>query len=166
MRFKFDYNDCPPFEVKEQITFKSNNYGNFPVLTIDRGSYIVSMDIQSMIEDVQDNHYSYELGMYNLQIGKYCSIAENIRVLLNMNHDYKSLCMGAISAWKNISNHHEKIRRSGSLLIGNDVWIGNDVVLLDDVVIADGAVVAAGPVVTKDVPPYAIVGGTGKSYKI
>ena len=43
--------------------------------------------------------------------------------------------------------------------IGNDVWIGTNVVILDGVNVADGAIIGAGAVVTKDVPPYAIVGG-------
>jgi acetyltransferase-like isoleucine patch superfamily enzyme len=43
--------------------------------------------------------------------------------------------------------------------IGNDVWIGTNAVILRGVTIGDGAIVAAGAVVTKDVPPYAIVGG-------
>jgi hypothetical protein len=43
--------------------------------------------------------------------------------------------------------------------IGNDVWIGQDVLIKSGVVIGDGAIIAAGAVVTKDVPPYAIVGG-------
>ena len=43
--------------------------------------------------------------------------------------------------------------------IGSDVWIASDVRILGGVTIGDGAVVAAGAVVTKDVPPYAIVGG-------
>lgn len=43
--------------------------------------------------------------------------------------------------------------------IGNDVWIGYRALVLDGVTIGDGAVVAAGAVVTRDVPPYAIVGG-------
>lgn len=43
--------------------------------------------------------------------------------------------------------------------IGNDVWIGARVTILDGVKIGNGAVIAAGSVVTKDVPPYAIVGG-------
>ena len=43
--------------------------------------------------------------------------------------------------------------------IGNDVWIGANVVVLRGVTIGDGAIVAANAVVTKDIPPYSIVGG-------
>lgn len=46
-----------------------------------------------------------------------------------------------------------------SILIGSDVWIGSRVTILENVRIGDGAVIGAGAVVTKDVPPYAIVGG-------
>lgn len=46
-----------------------------------------------------------------------------------------------------------------SVIIGNDVWIGAGVKIMEGITIGDGAVVAAGAVVTKDVPPYAIVGG-------
>ena len=46
-----------------------------------------------------------------------------------------------------------------SIEIGNDVWIGSRATILEGVNIGDGVVVAAGAVVTKDVPPYAIVGG-------
>ena len=45
------------------------------------------------------------------------------------------------------------------IFIGNDVWIGNNVSILGGVTIGDGAIVAMNAVVTKDVPPYAIVGG-------
>lgn len=43
--------------------------------------------------------------------------------------------------------------------VGNDVWIGAGAMVLDGVRIGDGAVVAAGAVVTRDVEPYAVVGG-------
>ena len=43
--------------------------------------------------------------------------------------------------------------------IGNDVWIGEHATIKAGVKIGDGAIVASGAVVTKDVPPYAIVGG-------
>lgn len=44
--------------------------------------------------------------------------------------------------------------------IGNDVWIGYEAVIMAGVHIGDGAIIAARAVVTKDVPPYTIVGGT------
>lgn len=43
--------------------------------------------------------------------------------------------------------------------IGNDVWIGNGARIMSGVTIGDGAIIAAGAIVTKDVEPYAIVGG-------
>ena len=43
--------------------------------------------------------------------------------------------------------------------IGNDVWIGHGAMIQQGVTIGDGAVIAGGSVVTKDVPPYAVVGG-------
>ncbi len=43
--------------------------------------------------------------------------------------------------------------------IGHDVWIGEKVIILDGLKIGTGAIIAAGAVVTKDVEPYAIVGG-------
>lgn len=52
-----------------------------------------------------------------------------------------------------------KLRDNPPVEIGNDVWIGANVVILPGVKIGDGAIVAAGAIVTKDVEPYAIVGG-------
>lgn len=46
-----------------------------------------------------------------------------------------------------------------STFIGNDVWIGTRAIIMPGVRIGDGAVIAAGAVVTRDVPPYAVVGG-------
>ena len=43
--------------------------------------------------------------------------------------------------------------------IGNDVWIAHGVIIMAGLTIGDGAVLGAGSIVTKDVPPYAIVGG-------
>lgn len=48
---------------------------------------------------------------------------------------------------------------SPPITIGNDIWIGINSIIMDGVTIGDGALVAAGSVVTKDIPPYAIVGG-------
>lgn len=48
---------------------------------------------------------------------------------------------------------------TGDTIIGSDVWICTNAIVLGGVTVGDGAIVAAGAVVTKDVPPYAIVGG-------
>ena len=47
----------------------------------------------------------------------------------------------------------------GDIVIGNDVWIGYEAVILSGVTIGDGAIIGTRALVTKDVPPYAIVGG-------
>ena len=47
----------------------------------------------------------------------------------------------------------------GDIVIGNDVWIGYEAVVMAGVTIGDGAIIGARAVVTKDVPPYTIVGG-------
>lgn len=53
----------------------------------------------------------------------------------------------------------ENFEESKRIIIGNDVWIGRKCMIMDGVTVNDGAIVAAGAIVTKDVPPYAIVGG-------
>ena len=47
----------------------------------------------------------------------------------------------------------------GDIVVGNDVWIGYQAVILSGVTIGDGAIIGTRAVVTKDVPPYTIVGG-------
>lgn len=59
----------------------------------------------------------------------------------------------------NSSFENSELRDNRPVVIGNDVWIGANVCILPGVQIGDGAVIAAGAVVTKDVEPYAIVGG-------
>lgn len=52
-----------------------------------------------------------------------------------------------------------EFKNKGRIVIGNDVWIGNRAIIMRGTKIGDGAVIGAGAVVTKDVPPYCIVGG-------
>lgn len=49
--------------------------------------------------------------------------------------------------------------KKGDIVVGNDVWIGYEAVIMSGVTIGDGAIVGTRAVVTKDVPPYTIVGG-------
>lgn len=63
----------------------------------------------------------------------------------------------------NFADVNESMNRQGvnnrGIVIGNDIWIGACVTILDGVTIGDHSIIAAGAVVTKDVPPFAIVGG-------
>ena len=96
-------------------------------------------------------------------IGAFCNIsADNVTVAGNhplstvsTNTFTYSKKAGFVSENKPIENltNIQKIR------IGNDVWIGANAILLPGITIGDGAVIAAGAVVSKNVPPYAIVGG-------
>lgn len=109
--------------------------------------------------------YQYPVNHDRLLIGKFCSIACGARFLFNSaNHTMRSLSTypfplffeewgldpgGVTASWDN----------KGDIVIGNDVWIGYEAVILAGVTIGDGAVIGTRAVVTKDVPPYTIVGG-------
>lgn len=123
----------------------------FPLISMDRCSYIVSSSIESGINfDIPGNRH-------HIQIGKYSSIGHKLKLNIDLNHDYLRVTTGEIPELKHLKT--SRIKRKGEILIGNDVWLGSDVSVMGGVTIHNGAVVAANSVVTKDVPPYAIVGG-------
>ena len=57
------------------------------------------------------------------------------------------------------SNVSDAWDNKGDIIIGNDVWIGYEAIIMAGVHIGDGAIIATRAVVTKDIPPYTIVGG-------
>ncbi|SCJ53889.1 Streptogramin A acetyltransferase [uncultured Eubacterium sp.] len=109
--------------------------------------------------------YHYPINDDKLIIGKFCSIACGAKFLFNSaNHRMNSLStypfplffeewgldrQDVADSWDN----------KGDIIIGNDVWIGYEAVIMAGVTIGDGAIVGTRAVVTKDVPPYTIVGG-------
>ena len=100
---------------------------------------------------------------YGMKIGRYCSIAHNSKVM-GAEHFPDWVSTHPIFYEKEYHDqdaskltHHQRMGRK--INIGNDVWIGADVVLKPEITIGNGAIVASNSVVTKDVPPYAIVGG-------
>lgn len=92
-----------------------------------------------------------------LKIGNYCSIAPGVQFLLGGEHNIK-----AISSFPFKSYCFGVAREAGSkgdIVVKDDVWIGMNAIVCSGVTIGQGAIVAAGAIVTKDVEPYAIVGG-------
>ena len=61
--------------------------------------------------------------------------------------------------WEHGLQVYEAWDNKGDIVIGNDVWIGFEAVIFAGVTVGDGAIIGARAVVTKDVPPYTVVGG-------
>jgi acetyltransferase-like isoleucine patch superfamily enzyme len=95
-----------------------------------------------------------------LTIGKFCSIGPNVTIFVGGEHPHEWITTYPFSViWKGAASYPPGRQSKGNIEIGNDVWIGAHALILSGVKIGDGAVIAAGSVVTKDVLPYAIVGG-------
>lgn len=92
-----------------------------------------------------------------LKIGSYCSIAPGVQFLLGGEHQIKSISTYPFKV-RNFGYEREAGSK-GDIIIGDDVWIGTNAIVCSGVNIGQGAVIAAGSVVTKNVLPYAIVGG-------
>ncbi len=103
----------------------------------------------------------YDLGI-KLKIGRYCSIANDVKILLGGGHNINYASTFPFyyrekSLFQNANTFDAP--DSADTIIGNDVWIGNGVTILSGKTIGDGAVIGAGAVVSKDIPPYAIAVG-------
>ncbi|HEY8384270.1 MAG TPA: CatB-related O-acetyltransferase [Microvirga sp.] len=98
-----------------------------------------------------------------LTIGRFCSFADKVEILLGGNHRVDWVTTYPFSAlralWPKAPRTSAYHATRGDVTIGNDVWVGSGAIILSGVTIGDGAVIGAQAVVTKDVPPYAIVGG-------
>lgn len=117
-------------------------------------------------------HYQFGTGTYGspniydwqegstLKVGAYTSIASGVCIYLGGHHrtDWVSTYPfpAKITEAEHIANYGGT---NGDVTIGSDCWICSQSIILSGVTVGDGAVIAAGAVVTKDVPPYAIVGG-------
>lgn len=92
-----------------------------------------------------------------LRIGSYCSVAPGVWFLLAGEHQLDSVSTYPFKV--KVFGEAFEAGSKGDIIIQDDVWIGTNAIICSGVTIGQGAVVAAGAVVTKDVPPYAIVGG-------
>ena len=131
------------------------------------GDYTMYNDFVSDPMEFQKNNvlYHYPVNNDRLVIGNFCSIACGAKfIFTSANHTLNSLSTYPFpiffeewgldrsevkTAWDN----------RGDIIIGNDVWIGYEATIMSGVSIGDGAIIGTRAVVTKDVPPYTIVGG-------
>lgn len=131
------------------------------------GDYTMYNDFVSDPTQFEKNNvlYHYPVNNDRLIIGRFCSIACGAKfIFTSANHTLRSLSTypfpiffeeweldkkQVASAWDN----------KGDIVIGNDVWIGYEAVILSGVHIGDGAIIGTRAVVTKDIPPYTVVGG-------
>lgn len=135
--------------------------------SISVGDYTIYDDFVNDPRDFQRNNvlYHYPINHERLVIGKFCSIACGAKFLFNSaNHTQRSLSTYIFPVlfeeWGlDVDRIPEAWDNKGDIVVGSDVWIGYEAVILAGVTIGDGAIIAARAVVTRDVPPYTIVGG-------
>jgi virginiamycin A acetyltransferase len=138
------------------------NFIHHPHISI--GDYTYLNDFRLPVSDVRQLlvPYMHEAAPEKLMIGKFVQIAHGVQIITSSaNHQmdgfstYPFVVFG--EPW---SSRYEAVwPNKGDTVIGNDVWIGHEAIIMPAVTIGDGAIIASGSVVTKDVPPYAIVGG-------
>ncbi|WP_051986610.1 CatB-related O-acetyltransferase [Pseudidiomarina atlantica] len=100
----------------------------------------------------------------NCEIGKFCSIADNVKIglpthpkdFISTSPIFFAINNGTGASWVVEDSYNASPKRT---VIGHDVWIGSSVTIIGGVKIGNGAIIAAGSVVTKDVPDYMIYGG-------
>lgn len=97
-----------------------------------------------------------------LIIGKYCSIGSGAVFMMAGNQGHRSDWVSTFpfyyqaNIFKTSKNPYKKM---GDTHIGHDVWIGSEAMIMPGITIGTGAIVAARAVVTKDIEPYAVIGG-------
>lgn len=134
---------------------------------IQIGEYTMYNDFVHDPRQFEKNNvlYQYPINGDSLRIGKFCSIACGAKFLFaSANHTQASVSTYPFpiffEEWDlDIGDVTSAWDHKGDIVIGNDVWIGYEAVVMAGVTIGDGAIIGARAVVTKDVPPYTIVGG-------
>ncbi|NIY95522.1 type B chloramphenicol O-acetyltransferase [Salipiger sp. HF18] len=134
-----------------------------PNITVGRFSYYSGYYHGHSFDDCA-RYLVTEEGADRLVIGSFCSIGSGASFIMAGNQGHRAdwistfpfYWMSEIAAFEGAQNGY---RPAGDTVIGNDVWIGSEAIVLPGVTIGDGAVIGTRAVVTRDVPPYAIVGG-------
>lgn len=143
----------------------------------------ITLDQQVTNPNISVGRYSYYSGYYHghgfddcaryllpdpgvdrLIIGSFCSIGSGAAFIMAGNQGHRSdwistfpfYWMPDVPSFAGAANGFQP---AGDTVIGNDVWIGSEAVIMPGITIGDGAVIGTRSLVTRDVAPYAIVGG-------
>lgn len=146
--------------------------------TADMRSTFEGRNYLSMGTEAVNAHFGYASGtsincfLKDIEIGRYVCIASDVRTVIGIHpsSDFISIHPAFYSTTQQngftyVRNDRFEVNKrldkekEISIRVGNDVWIGEGVRILEGIKIGDGAIIGTGAVVTKDVPPYAIVGG-------
>lgn len=149
-----------PLPNYDRLCFLKNIIKNPNIIVGDYTYYDDFGDVENFEKNVK---YLFDFIGDKLIIGKFCMIASDVTFIMNgANHltDAISTYPFAIfgSDWEN-AIEGKTYPTKGDTIVGNDVWIGHKVTIMPGVKIGDGAIIATRSVVTKDVPPYSVVGG-------
>ena len=149
-----------PLKDYNRLCFLKNVIKN-PRISV--GDYTYYDDFEDVYNFEKNVKYHFDFIGDKLIIGKFCMIASGVTFIMNGgNHltetitSYPFAIFG--NGWEQAMEGKEYPTK-GDTIIGNDVWIGYKATIMPGIHIGDGAVVAANSTVTKDVEPYAIVGG-------
>jgi len=109
------------------------------------------------------SYSGYDCWIINADIGAFCSISDSVYIG-GREHPMTWISTSPVFEHGDSNGAPDSFAKfdvpeTKRTIVGNDVWIGHGAIIKAGVSIGDGAVVGAGAVVTKDVPPYAIVGG-------
>lgn len=149
-----------PLPNYNRLCFLKNIIKNPNIIVGDYTYYDDFEDVQNFEKNVK---YHFDFIGDKLIIGKFCMIASDATFIMNGgNHltDAISTYPFAIFGedWANAMDGKNYPSKKDTI-IGNDVWIGHRATIMPGVTVGNGAIIATNAVVTKDVPPYAMVGG-------
>ena len=136
----------------------------FGKVKIDRNSKIYQSHIEGDI-DIGQQTSLWGPGIFiigriqSIKIGKFCSIARYVSIQEDYHNPDRVTTYFLERNLLDQPLRDNAMVSKGKVTIGNDVWVGAGAQILSGVTVGDGVVVGAGAIVTKDVPPYAIVGG-------
>ncbi|QIH07589.1 MULTISPECIES: type B chloramphenicol O-acetyltransferase [unclassified Pseudomonas] len=143
----------------------------------------ITLDKQVTHPNIQVGRYSYYSGYYHghsfdecarylppdegvdrLIVGSFCSIGSGAAFIMAGNQGHRNEWVSTFPfywmpeepAFAGAQNGYES---AGDTVIGNDVWIGSEAIIMPGVKVGDGAVIGTRALVTRDVEPYAIIGG-------